>query len=728
MPATSGAIVSWAERLGLIEVPLFSRIGPANDAHVVLLDGGRGSFALSATADDPNQEEAASWAWSADLSHHVHLSKDHVTLLRWDEPTATRRFRRSGVEAKLESFYEYLRIDRVQSSRDIVEHSVDVFRRLRSHTYEQGLPETAGIHLFLYTLGAMLSGISSYAVEEPEVLLERYSLDPAFLPAFRGLGAQTLGSLIEQYLSPIGTRRNLHAHPELMLRHAAGTVFQEAHFELIRSSPSDLFGLAGPAEVRVTSRGGTHFTPPGLARAVVERTIQQVALGERITILDPACGSGAFLLEALRYLQRAGYIGKVHVIGYDTSAAAVPMARFVLNEAARDWPAGFEPRISIEERDSLADDREWDPADVILMNPPFISWGSLDRDQRQQLQGTLGKWYRQRPDYSMAFVEKALQELRPGGAVGTLMPASLLSLDSARKWREHLLDLGQPTFLGVLGDYSLFRHAMVEVACAIFSKRVPAATSARALLLWTSETEGASSEALRNLRRSLPKGLRQNHAVENSRRADEWSISSTEVSTLLHTPDWRPRPRRLERILDAVQARTRSTGELFHVAMGVRTGARDVFIVSREYFERFGDEERRYFRPIAENRNIKNGRILPGEFLFYPYTDGVPALDSEEDLQRRVPTYYSEVLKPKQSELSARSNVVNRGDKWWSLGEARSYFRKEVPKLVSSYFGDAGTFAWDSAGGFVVVQGFAWFARARLEKSLAEVPSDARSD
>ena len=42
--------------------------------------------------------------------------------------------------------------------------------------------------------------------------------------------------------------------------------------------------------------------------------------------LDPACGSGAFLHEALRTLRRADFKGRVFIKGRDTSGPAVAMA------------------------------------------------------------------------------------------------------------------------------------------------------------------------------------------------------------------------------------------------------------------------------------------------------------------------------------------------------------------------------------------------------------------
>lgn len=334
MPA--GVSTRWAEELGLVEAPLFLPSDNLRGNHAVLLNGGIGSFAISDVEQavfDPTT--AASWAWSADVPHHVSLANDVISLLRWDDPASLRRFSRQSVEGRLETFYEYLRLDRIRSKYDVVEHSIDVFRRIRSFINEQGLPDASSIHAFLYIIASMLSELDAEAGEAIERLTAEFQLDLTYADVFRRFEPMHLSSLINQFRHPVSGPGVVQLIPQLLVRHAGGTVFQEAHFEFIRGGPTDLFGLAGQAEVKISTRGGTHFTPPGLARAVVEQALEARQLPVSLTILDPACGAGAFLQEALRYLQRANYRGSLDLIGYDISPNAAAMARFVLTQAVK---------------------------------------------------------------------------------------------------------------------------------------------------------------------------------------------------------------------------------------------------------------------------------------------------------------------------------------------------------------------------------------------------------
>ena len=109
----------WGERLGLATAPLFAEhdaIDPAV-AHHVMLDGGRGSFALTEVEGEA-YTPARSWAWSANLPHHVVLAGETALVLRWDSPTVT-PLRTVQVEERLEDFYNFLLRDRIKSRQTV---------------------------------------------------------------------------------------------------------------------------------------------------------------------------------------------------------------------------------------------------------------------------------------------------------------------------------------------------------------------------------------------------------------------------------------------------------------------------------------------------------------------------------------------------------------------------------------------------------------------------------
>ncbi len=716
---------SWASSLGLVDLPLYPSADQAGSW--ALLNGQRGSFALSTPlAPPPDLGTGASWAWSADFPHHISLDEDTVSVTRWDMPSSVRKFRRTSVEQKLESFYEYLVLDAVESRYDVVEHAIDVFRRLRALNMQLGVQDQASIHQYLYLIASWLSGREGEAFDDVEGLAREYNLDLAQAHAFQALGPEHFESILTHFRTSLQSgRQKLSVDPELMVRHAGGTIFQEAHYELIRSGQVDLFGIPDLPDVRITSRGGTHFTPPALARTVTEKAIRETIFGDHIIILDPACGAGAFLQEAVRLLHREKYRGKVTLMGFDVSEAAVAMAKFAL-AACRREQLGFELELDIRHLDSLDPENNWPAADVILMNPPFISWIGLTPVQRQRVRDTLGDEYHGRPDYSMAFVQKAVRSVRTGGSIGTLIPASLLSLEASLAWRKRLLNEVSPRFVALLGDHTIFRHAVVEVAALVLS-RTPQTVEQPILSVWTSEERGSGGEALRHLR-MLEKNDSLNRLGTLAAVEERWRVFAEPSEAMNERVDWRPRPNRLERVLSELQRLSMPTvGALFHVRQGIRTGLRDAFIVPPELYRTLPAEEQRYFRPIAENKNIRNGRILPGDYLFYPESSELEPIRDESDLKQRLPQFFQLRLRNFRGDLQRRQGVDV--EQWWRLTRPRQWLSERAPKLVSAYFGYSGSFALDTNGTYVIVQGFAWLPKASLSASMLpdRLPSGARA-
>lgn len=692
---------AWATAFGLAEVPLFGEDESERpEHHRVLLDGGNGTFMLS-VSETPDPPTAASWAWSSDVVHHVGVMADQVILVRWDQAGPPRRFSQSSVASRIEAFYDFLLNDRVERGRGIVDHMLELFRSVRAATNHVGAPDE-------HSLGAFLLAVDGLAGRDRAPLAAESPVRPddparAFYPS---LINGPLGVELERFRRTQVGARPIDLYASLAVRHAGGLIFQEAHFEILRAPALDLFGRAGRASVG-PSRGGAHFTPPPIARSVVEQALSYLdglATHAEVTVLDPACGSGAFLHEALRALRRSGFAGKIVLIGRDVSESAITMARFVLAHAIADWP-GSRVKLDLLSADSLATNLP--RADVVVMNPPFVATAKLTSVQREQMKRILGSAYKGRPDLSMAFVTHALAALKPGGTLGCLFPSSLLSLEGAADWRKSLADRGGLRFLATFGDFGLFEYAMVQVAAAVFTE---GSTRNESLTtLWTSNDAGATGAALRHLRRTSDR-----NGMSTDMKA--WRIGRASLSRFGLRPDWRLRSPRVETFLreldDAIPTRV---AELFEVRQGIRTGANEVFLLKTKEWEALPLAERRYFRKAITNSSIKGGRLEADEYVFYPYSKGQLVFDDEAAVMRNMQTYYEQYLLPNAALLRARKGIQT----WWALTRFRSFETGGKPRVVSKYFGGIGGFAADLGGNLAVVQGQSWYPRNGLIRASA---------
>jgi SAM-dependent methyltransferase len=177
--------------------------------------------------------------------------------------------------------------------------------------------------------------------------------------------------------------------------------------------------LADRASERVGS--GSFYTPPSLVDWVLDRALDRVLTeaGDEPRVLDPACGTGNFLVAVVRRLGPAA-VGRVH--GVDLDPVAVAITRLLLRLEAPDVdPALLERTVRVG--DGLGEHPDA-PYDVVLGNPPF--GGRLRR--RAPVPEAAPAAY---TDTSAVFLLRALDLVRPGGVVALVQPLSFLAARDA---------------------------------------------------------------------------------------------------------------------------------------------------------------------------------------------------------------------------------------------------------------------------------------------------------
>jgi hypothetical protein len=187
-------------------------------------------------------------------------------------------------------------------------------------------------------------------------------------------------------------------------------LFERFHFTVREDGDGDavdpeMLGRVFEGLMAASTRrnAGTYFTPRALVREIVERAIGDARAGpaprpvERLRVLDPAVGSGAFLLEALHQLERARgvlqpgetmatrrrAIVRDNLFGVDTNPMAVRLAELrlwlamVVDDAAAPADVAPLPNLdwNVRQGDSLLsplDVPDWGAA-VALRRPPAVA-------------------------------------------------------------------------------------------------------------------------------------------------------------------------------------------------------------------------------------------------------------------------------------------------------------------------------------------------------------------
>ncbi len=207
----------------------------------------------------------------------------------------------------------------------------------------------------------------------------------------------------------------------------------------------DLFGnlYAHLLPAAARKQLGEFYTPAWLADHLLDFVgfDGAVANDSRVRVLDPACGSGTFLLAAARRLLKAGLPPEqiaYNVAGFDLNPLAVLMstANLAMTLAPRDGAAEIAkpPQIichdsirNISPQDGVNAGETFGRFDFVVGNPPWLAWDKLPPDYREQ---TKTLWQR------YGLFNLSGKDARYGGAKKEL--ALLLVMTSA----DHFLKTG----------------------------------------------------------------------------------------------------------------------------------------------------------------------------------------------------------------------------------------------------------------------------------------------
>lgn len=680
----------WRRQLGYLPVPLF---GVAKERSYVMLNGGKGNFCLDVDGGSADPSVAAQHAWSADVDHYLSVRGDKLSLLRWDQPAVdwAEHYKMSDVATKLDVFQRYIESKQAPRERSVVSRAVSVYRAVRARGHKDG--DRDAMLAFMAVLNTAWkhqdrkASLAKYWPEAAEASDAAHSL----------LGSVGIEMVMDQLLRPDLTNRKPPSIP-LMVRHASGRIFQEAHYLALAPIQPDLFfegqvKVAGPASKAL----GAFFTPTPLVRTLAEQSLSRVDLkSKRIHVFDPACGSGEFLREAVRQLALRGYKGQVKITGYDISAPACLMARFGLAAEAATFSGSL--TINIVHRDALDGEAWVTGVDVCLMNPPFVAWLDMIASQRETVARVLAETHSKRPDMASAFVRLAVDSLSPSAVIGAVLPASFLDGNSSAPLREFLLQDTTVELSARLGNQAVFSDVTVDPALLILKRHAPQPAVDPTLLVWADHASGSSDQALRALRRHEVPRLQS--CLEDHRNFSIYSVPS-----LQSAKDWAPRPYASAHVLSEMSD-SLVVGDRFSVQQGTITGLNAAFLLDDEGYRALPKIEQQFFRPAVVNESIRNGQIIPGMWVFFPYGEGVPTITSEADLRKKLPYYFQTKLNPYKHALIQRARITEAG--WWRLSEHRSWQVVRRPKIISTYFGLAGAFALDRVGDLVVVQGYGW--------------------
>jgi hypothetical protein len=231
---------------------------------------------------------------------------------------------------------------------------------------------------------------------------------------------------------------------------------------------------------------GVYYTPQQVISFILKHTVRHldIVAKPKGKILDPACGSGYFLLEAYDILfdkfvkhreqLRAAYpdedwsedgihryILKYNLWGADIDIAAAEITKVSLLMKRN---GAFAPSPNIIVYDSLQrlenDDTVlkavrafWTPGyDYVIGNPPYLSFGlrgavPIDNEYKKYLRQNYSASAEYKLSYYVLFMQRGIELLAENGSLGFIVPDSFLLGRYYSKIRKFILDNARIEFI-----------------------------------------------------------------------------------------------------------------------------------------------------------------------------------------------------------------------------------------------------------------------------------------
>lgn len=451
-----------------------------------------------------------------------------------------------------------------------------------------------------------------------------------------------------------------------------------------------------------------------------------------IRVLDPACGSGAFLVAAFDALLaeyeranaslaelRGGQTGlfdpnkdilESNLYGVDINSESVEITRLSLwlktarkgrtltslsdtircgNSLVDPTPSGHVAAFEALPDQVRASAFDWraefpevfDPTarpdgrtgfDIVIGNPPYVRGEWLETSLKDYLEGTYAVFGR-RADLLVYFYERALQLMAPSGRLGFIVSNKWLKAGYGEPLRRFLVERAQLTALIDFGHAPIFQDADTFPIITLLTQRSDDSPPADVVVAAVPRDD-LGAAALTQL--VADRGFR----VHCGRfTADPWSLEPPEVQAILDQ-------------LQKLPTLSESLG--LQPLLGIKTGLNDAYVIDQRTRDRLVSEHppaASIIHPVTRGSTVGRWTVHASEYLInlassedktWPWTD---APDPEECFAATYPSVYRWLVTDQQAGEARRRRLIARGDQgkyWWELRRCQYYGLFSEPKLI----------------------------------------------
>jgi len=458
---------------------------------------------------------------------------------------------------------------------------------------------------------------------------------------------------------------------------------------------------------------GIYYTPKYIVEHIVQQTVgywfknTPASTETAPSVLDMSCGSGSFLLAAYQRIvdrlsaKNSLAIGEKHrllnrcIFGVDRDPRAVEIARLNL------WLIGLNSRVSLPDLSTNIEQMAAGGFDIIVGNPPYVRIQNMEDQLEKRFYAEYFGAATGSFDLSVAFLEMALNLLKPGGVAGLIVSNALLKSNYAEYLRKRLIQDGVLRHVVDFTDQLVFR-GVGAYTCLIFLQK-PGPSSPKA----TSIFKLRSIPALQ-LRRS-----------EENEVYDKQMVSGSVEKGRLGSGPWVLVPDREQRLRDKLAKRRPKLGELVGIFQGIKTGRDKAFIlrVTRnipkqglviahsELTNKEHPFELALMKPLIKGGHMRRFYLVPSDLMMLLPYEGRQLI--AEDTLREKYEHAWNYLEQVKGDLLSRSAKVDWGSKWYAFSRPQNLSLLPRSKIVTPDIAAEASFAYDENGGLYFSGGVA---------------------
>ena len=488
----------------------------------------------------------------------------------------------------------------------------------------------------------------------------------------------------------------------------------------------------------IKKRGGVFYTPVPIVEYIIEETVGPLiadktpALVKKIRIVDPACGSGSFLVSAYQYLidfitdsylinnkkklvktsdgtfklslEERREILENCIFGVDIDAQAVEVSKLslllklveeeeqfqfdfghLLPNLDRNLKSGnslvdedFPQQMFDHEFDSQFNPFSWKKAfpnvfkdggfDAVIGNPPYLNIDAIWGTKDPRLSYIKSR-------YPHIYTDKTdilfyFLEKSVSICKGEIGMIVSRSFLEADKAQKLRAWLASNIRVREILD---FRSAEVFKGVGI--------NTAIVILTKSKSVKNTSFKKWRKM--SLPAGYRAS-TLRQKNSLESLSISHSKLDGTI----WNFGDVEVEQILTKLDSAGVPLSSVSKVGQGMQTGSNKAFEIEQELFDLMESKFPKMVFPRISNSGIKRYRLQPAKkYLLYP--EGVESFDE-------LPEEFRKHLSVSRKELEDRAAFKRGNCEWWRYTWPLHKELFHLPKIVSPYMATTSTFAVDS--------------------------------